>query len=394
MDKWRKVLFSELCNITRGASPRPINNFIKNTGMPWVKISDATASESRFISITKEYISNNGIKKSKEVFPGDLILSNSATPGLPKLMQINACIHDGWMLLRNFTGVTKEFVYWLLLYERKNLVMQGNGSIFTNLKTDILKNHEVEIPGERNQKEIVEILNSLQEKIELLNRQNKTLESLAETLFRQWFVEEASKDWGKSILNNIISIKGGGTPSTKIALYWDGNICWSSPKDLSAQNSVFIFDTERKITVEGLAKISSGIMPVGTVLLSSRAPIGYLAITEVPLAINQGYIAIICDKFISKYFIYLWCKINMQVIKNAGNGSVFQEVAKSVFKQIQITVPPKYLLDKFNLIIEPVFDKIKTNQQQMVTLKLQRDTLLPKLMSGEIRITQRDKNNA
>ncbi|MDO9664873.1 restriction endonuclease subunit S [Glaesserella parasuis] len=190
MSSWKKVRFSEICDITRGGSPRPIQEYMANDGVPWIKISDATASNSRFIEKTKEYIKKSGISKSREVFPGDLILSNSATPGIPKFMRIYACIHDGWLLLRNFKGANKEFIYWLLLNERDKLIQQGNGSVFTNLKTDILKNHIVNIPDDiEEQKRIATILNNIQEKIELNTQINQTLEQIAQTIFKSWFID-------------------------------------------------------------------------------------------------------------------------------------------------------------------------------------------------------------
>ena len=109
---------SDLCDIRRGASPRPIKNYIVDSydnSLPWVKIADATKDSSRYIYDTKERVSLEGSKKSVEVLPGDLILSNSATPGLPKFMKVKACIHDGWLLLRNFKNVRKEFLYYILL---------------------------------------------------------------------------------------------------------------------------------------------------------------------------------------------------------------------------------------------------------------------------------------
>ena len=103
--EWQIFRFQELCDITRGASPRPIHDFLGDEGMPWIKIADATAEPSRFITGTNAKIKLAGVRASVEVFPGDLILSNSATPGLPKFLKINACIHDGWMLLRSFKKV-------------------------------------------------------------------------------------------------------------------------------------------------------------------------------------------------------------------------------------------------------------------------------------------------
>ncbi|MBW1716645.1 MAG: restriction endonuclease subunit S [Deltaproteobacteria bacterium] len=229
----------------------------------------------------------------------------------------------------------------------------------------------------------------MDDKIDLLHRQNQTLEQLAETLFRQWFIEEAEEGWERKILDDVVTVKGGSTPSTKLSEFWDGDICWATPKDLSNHSGVFLLNTERRITSRGLERISSGLLPQGIVLLSSRAPIGYLAITDTPLAINQGFIAILCNKGIQNYFVYLWCKLNVEEIKNAGNGSVFQEISKSIFRNLKIQVPPSSLLEKFNEIISPLFDKIKNNQLQIRTLTQLRDTLLPRLMSGEVRVKYR-----
>src|SRR5690554_547475 len=187
--EWREHKFGELCDISRGASPRPIKDYISDEGMPWVKIADATASGSKFITKTKEKIKLEGVSKSVTVRPGDLILSNSVTPGLPRFMKIEACIHDGWMLLKNFRGLDKEFAYWLLLHERMNLVAQGNGSVFTNLKTDILRNHRVSIPELEQQKEIAKLLNSLSDKIQNTVEINQTLEQMAQSIFKSWFVD-------------------------------------------------------------------------------------------------------------------------------------------------------------------------------------------------------------
>ncbi len=187
-------------------------------------------------------------------------------------------------------------------------------------------------------------------------------------------------------LDEMLTVKGGTTPSTKNDKYWNGNICWSTPKDLSSNSDMYLFDTARKITVSGLAKIGSGLLAKGTILLSSRAPVGYLAIAEVPLAINQGYIAILDDKGFSKYFIFLWIKSNMEYIISNANGSTFLEISKTVFKSLEIIKPPKDLRKKFDNIIESNFEKIKTNIIQIKTLENMRDTLLPKLMSAEMRL--------
>ena len=172
---WKSAKIGDVCDIRRGASPRPIQNFLSDKGMPWVKIADATADSSRYITETKECIIPEGVSKSLEVHPDDLIVSNSATPGLPKIMKIDACIHDGWLLLSNFRGVTRDFLYYKFIDIRSHLVNQANGSVFQNLKTDIVRDFDIRIPSIAEQNKIVEILHSLDDKIELNNQINRNL---------------------------------------------------------------------------------------------------------------------------------------------------------------------------------------------------------------------------
>ena len=278
----------------------------------------------------------------------------------------------------------------LIVYYFQNLDLHEyiTGAVQPKLNKANLLSIPLYLPeNENEQKAIAEVLSSLDDKIDLLHRQNKTLEQMAETLFRQWFVEEAGEDWEEGVLDDILTVKGGTTPSTKNADFWGGDIHWTTPKDLSTNSPLFLMDTLRKITKAGLEKISSGLLPKGTLLLSSRAPVGYLAFAEIPLAINQGYIAIIDDKGFSSVFIYLWLKVNIDYVKSHANGSTFQEISKTTFKALKIAIPPKELRLMFDEIVNGNFKKIRTNSYQIRTLEKLRGTLLPKLMSGEVRIT-------
>jgi len=265
-----------------------------------------------------------------------------------------------------------------------------------SLNNGMLSALRIVVPPIEVQKRIGSSLKALDDKIDLLHRQNATLEKMAETLFRQWFVErslseaegEAKEEWEVGKLGEILSVKGGTTPSTKESNYWDGNIHWTSPRDVTNLNGIYMFDTERKITESGLSKISSGLLPKGTLLMTSRAPVGVLAFSEIPVAINQGYIAVIDDKGFSKEFIYLWLKTNMDYVQSYSNGSTFLEISKSAFKSLDIMLPPEGIRDEFQAVIKPLFNKIKSNQIQILTLTALRDTLLPKLMSGEVRVSE------
>jgi type I restriction enzyme S subunit len=279
-----------------------------------------------------------------------------------------------------------DYVYYLLKDTVADFRQIAHGGVFDTITRDTFNEIEILLPSLPEQKSIASVLSSLDDKIDLLHRQNATLEKMAETLFRQWFVEEEKEEWEEGTLDDILTVKGGTTPSTKEPAYWNGSIHWTSPRDITNLNGIYLFDTERKITELGLSKISSGLLPKGTLLMSSRAPVGVLAFCEIPVAINQGYIAILDNKGYSKEFIYLWLKANIDVVHSFSNGSTFMEISKSAFKTLQLQIPPKQVLTDFQLIVKPLFQKIKSNQTQIQTLTALRETLLPKLMSGEVTI--------
>jgi type I restriction enzyme S subunit len=142
--------------------------------------------------------------------------------------------------------------------------------------------------------------------------------------------------------------------------------------------------TERRITEAGLAQVGSGLLPVGTVLLSSRAPIGYLAISEIPIAINQGFIAMVCDTNIPPLYVWFWAEQNMGRIKGRANGTTFQEISKSNFRPIPVDVPPKPLLERFIAAAEPLHRRIVANAEESVNLAQIRDSLMQRLLAGEV----------
>ncbi|SQH97461.1 restriction endonuclease subunit S [Haemophilus haemolyticus] len=430
MSDWKEYKFSELCDISRGASPRPIHEYMTDgEGMPWVKIADATKSNSRFIEDTAERIKLSGVKKSVEVFEGDLILSNSATPGLPKFMAINACIHDGWMLLRNFKNITKEFAYWLLLNERNNLVKQGTGTVFINLKTDILKNHIVKIPSIEEQNKIVSILNRIEDKIHLNTQINQTLEQIAQALFKSWFVDfdpvrakvQALSD-GLSLEQAELAVMqaiSGKTPEELTALSQtkpdryaelaetakafpcemveiDGG---EVPKGWEIKPIELILDrlkNKQKLRKEEIS--FEGTIPVfeqGTSIFmgyhdkdaafnaSIDEPIfifgDHTCITKlstIPFSIYQNVIPLI-GKNLPTYWVY--CAIQ--------NKQTFQEYRRHWSELIvkEVVVPDNInLCQCFSKKIKELFFKIDINHQENRNLIETRDLLLPRLLNGEI----------
>jgi type I restriction enzyme S subunit len=190
-------------------------------------------------------------------------------------------------------------------------------------------------------------------------------------------------------VGDAIEAVGGATPDTKNEAFWEPPVhCWTSPKDLSGIAAPVLLDTERKVSDQGLAKIGSGLLPSGTLLMSSRAPIGYLALAQVPLAINQGYIAMLPGGLLPPLYMYFWCRHNMDNIKGRANGSTFMEISKKAFRPIPVLVPTNDLVTAFTATTEALFARLTANEHQAQTLATLRDTLLPRLISGQLRLPE------
>jgi type I restriction enzyme S subunit len=284
----------------------------------------------------------------------------------------------------------------------------------------------IPLPERVTQQAIACILGALDDKIELNRRMNRTREALTRAIYKTWFVDfgpvrakaageqppglasaiadlfpdafnssdigEIPHGWGVRPIGDVVQVLGGGTPSTKDASYWNGGVHpFCTPRDMSSLSSHVLLQTERHLTDEGMAKVSSGALPVGTVLLSSRAPIGYLAIAESPVSINQGIIAMVCDRELPNLYVLDWTQANMERVIANANGSTFLEINKQNFRPIKALVPPKPLLDHFCRITGPLYRRVVANLRQVDHLVEIRDALLPRLVSGELQVPDADR---
>lgn len=274
-----------------------------------------------------------------------------------------------------------------------------------------LKRIKVPLLDLNQQNKIVNTLNLIDEKIEINLKMISNLEKLAQTIFKSWFVDfeypnengepynssggemveselgVMPQSWHLGTLNDLGKIVGGGTPSKKVASYYtDNGYSWITPKDLSNDRSVFIYKGAIDITEEALKKSSAKLYPEKTVLFSSRAPIGYVAIAGQKVATNQGFKSIIPNENIPSEYIYsLLIHLTPVIEANAG-GSTFKEISGAGMKGIKTVIPSEHVLANYKLIAEPLFNKIKEVEKENRSLISLRDTLLPKLLSGEIEL--------
>jgi len=259
------------------------------------------------------------------------------------------------------------------------------GTAVPHISSKQIQSYRFELPPLPEQRAIAATLGALDDKIELNRKMNATLEAMARALFPDRLDDEGKPEgWEASTIGDEVRVVGGSTPSTREPEFWDGTIKWATPKDLSTLSAPVLLETSRSITAAGLAKISSGLLPVGALLMSSRAPIGYLAIAEVPVAINQGFIGMICDKRLSNVLSWLWTLENRETILAKANGSTFQEISKGNFRPLLVVVPPEPVLHAFHAIAKPLYERIAKNEHESRTLAQTRDLLLPRLISGQI----------
>lgn len=247
---------------------------------------------------------------------------------------------------------------------------------------------KIEIPDIDTQKRVVKIIHALQKKIDLNKEINDNLEQQALSYFHELFVDNADPEWTTGTISDLGAVVGGSTPSkAKPEYYTESGIAWITPKDLSVNKSKFISHGENDITELGLKNSSASIMPEGTVLFSSRAPIGYIAIAAGEVTTNQGFKSVIPKPEIGTPFVYFFLKHNLPVIEGMASGSTFKEVSGSTMKNIPAVIPDAETIARFTDFCVPIFEQQRILEEQSQSLAALRDNLLPKLMSGEIDVS-------
>jgi type I restriction enzyme S subunit len=244
----------------------------------------------------------------------------------------------------------------------------------------------VRFPPLPEQEAIAEVLSSLDDKIDLLHRNNKTLETMAETLFRQWFVEEADDSWEQTTLYDIIELVGGGTPKTENEEYWNGPIKWISAKDITPNHKGFIIKTEKSISESGLKHSSAKVLDKYSIIISARGTVGKYCLIAEPMTFSQSNYGIKPKHKGNNFFTYLVVANSVEELQSAAYGTVFDTITTKTFSELKLNVPPLDEIVKFENTIAPYFFKIEANTKQIHNLGNIRDTLLPKLMNGTLKV--------
>ena len=425
--EWREKTIDQLGRIITGKTPDSTESKYFGGDIPFVTPTDFDGR--RVIASTGRYLTTHGAEavRGARVPPRAVMVSCIGSDMGKAAVADRECVTN-----QQINSIVIEsdddplFVYYNLSIRKEEIRAAAGGSAQPILNKSAFGRLDIGLPPPEEQRAIAHILGALDDKIELNRRMSETLEAMARALFKSWFVDfdpvrakqegrwqrgqslpglpahlydlfpdrlvdselgEIPEGWEEKAIDDLAEIVGGSTPSTAHPAYWsDGIHCWATPKDLSALRTPVLLDTERRVTEAGLAQISSGLLPKGTVLLSSRAPIGYLAIAEVPVAINQGFIAMKPRTGVPNLFLLLWARAAHEDILARANGSTFLEISKANFRPLRVVGPPLAVLDAFDRIARPLYERIVSIVRESSALAAMRDTLLPKLISGELRM--------
>ena len=297
-----------------------------------------------------------------------------------------------YIVFRAINGISDEdFVYYLVcspIVREPAIKSMVGSSGRQRVQTDVLQNLEINLPDLETQRIIGSILRGIDDRISLNTAINENLEQQAQAYFVDLFITNADPNWRIGTISDLGNVVGGGTPSKKVEEYYTSDgIAWITPKDLSNDKSKFVAHGETDITELGLAKSSATLMPKGTVLFSSRAPIGYIAIADGQVCTNQGFKSIVPFDNVGTAFVYYFLKENLSAIENVASGSTFKEVSGSTMKNFTAIIPDNDTLAEFQRFCSPLFEQQRALEYENRYLSSIRDTLLPKLMNGEIDVS-------
>ena len=391
MAEWIECTLNDLGEIVGGATPSTQREDYYGGDIPWITPKDLSSLQGRYISRGERNITKNGLAScSAQLMPPKTVLFTSRAPiGYVAIAEQTVCTNQGFKSIVPNAKVNPLFLYYLLVYNKETIEAMGSGTTFKEISGKAMRTVKVRIPSDmQSQIKIASLLDSIDSKIEANAKLNDNLEQQAQSYFQELFVDNADPEWTTGTISDLGAVVGGSTPSkAKPEYYTESGIAWITPKDLSINKSKFVSHGENDITELGLKNSSAAIMPEGTVLFSSRAPIGYIAIAAGEVTTNQGFKSVVPKPEIGTPFVYFFLKNTLPVIEGMASGSTFKEVSGSTMKNVPAVIPDAETLAKFSDFCAPIFAQQRILEEQNQSLATLRDNLLPKLMSGEIDVS-------
>jgi type I restriction enzyme S subunit len=406
---WRWVPFSETCDRVSVGHVGPTTQFFTDApdGICFLRSQNVRPGKLELgnaLSITPDF--HKKLKKS-QLRAGDILFVRvGANRGdccvVPSGLGELNCANIVFARPKQPTGFHAFFFQSAL---GRNLLLSASvGSAQGVINTGSVATMPVPLPPLSIQHRIAGILSAYDELIENNQRRIKILQSMARTLYREWFVHfrfpghenhprvaspvgEIPEGWEVKTVADSFAISGGGTPSRKDDRYWEGGqIQWYSPSDLTGDATMFMDDSSDHITELGLAESSARLFPPQSVMLTSRATIGAVAINTCEACTNQGFITCLPNERVPLYFLFHWVTENVPTFQRMASGATFKEISRGVFKTIEFVHPPAKLVRHFEDASAPIAEQVLTLQRRVTNLRRTRDLLLPRLLSGQLNV--------
>ena len=392
---------AEIGDVVGGGTPSTSNPDLWGGEIPWISPKDLTGYNSIYISHGENFLTPKGLKSGTKLLPKDTVLFSSRAPiGYIAIASNPICTNQGFKsIICNKDLITPLFLYYYIKANLDYIKLFGTGATFPEISGAAMKKIKIQIPSLPIQQKIASILSTYDTLIENNYRRIRLLEQMAENLYKEWFVRfrfpghekvemgnGLPKGWEFKKISNICETIGGGTPSTTNSAYWGGNIKWVTPSDITSKNSLALLKIEGRITEEGLRKSAAKLLPPYTILMTSRASIGFFGLCPDSVCTNQGFISIVPNKANTRmYLLYTLKERKDEIIANA-NGSTFLEISKGRFRKMKVLIPPEVILDMYEKRSHIIFNEVLNLEKQNTLLTRQRDLLLPRLMSGKLEV--------
>ena len=335
----------------------------------------------------------------------DIVFSYEATLHRYALIPegFRGCLGRRMALIRPDTEkVVPRFLHYYFLCDHWRSVVESNvirGATVDRIPITRFPDFEVRIPDLGIQHRIASILSAYDYLIENNRRRIQLLEQAARLLYKEWFVhlrfpghehvkikDGVPEGWEEKKIDEVCETVGGGTPSTKVSDYWEGEITWVVPTDVTRNDCLVLLDSERKITERGLRESSAQLVPANTILMTSRASVGFFALMDVEVCTNQGFINIIPHDEKTRMYLLFNLMIRTPEIRSNAKGTTYPEISKGRFRQMDVLIPARTLVVDFAKIASGIIQQMRYLKRSTLKLTQARDLLLPRLMNGKITI--------
>ena len=383
MGSWIKVRLADVCSSISDGDHLPPPKC--ESGIPFVTISDIKnnkfdLSNTRFVP--KTYFDT--IDEKRRIRKGDVLYSVVGSYGIPVYADkdLEVAFQRHIAILKPSDTVDSRFLYFSMLnpafYNAADNVAIGAAQKTITLAA--LRNLEIPLPPLPVQRRIADILSAYDDLIENNRRRIAILEETARLTYRKWF--GGANTARTATLGEICQTFGGGTPKTNTPEFWDGDIPWVVPTDITRNTCLALLDTERKITALGLQKSSAKMLPANAILMTSRASVGYFGMADFPVCTNQGFISIVPNNDSWRWYLLFNLMLRVEEIRSNAKGSTFPEISRARFRSMDVAIPDDNALIEFNRAVEPLMQQVRILAKQSAALAAARDMLLPRLMKG------------